>query len=87
MIDETGHLSFAIAQALDIHKAVALRKFALADLAMPFAPDLDRQEMPHSVILEFQEGTALQLACEDAMTQRQVLSVLRTYWKAWTGKA
>lgn len=52
---------------------------------MPYAPDLDRQELPHSVMLDFVDGATLQAACEDAMTHRQVLHVLRSYWTTWAG--
>jgi len=82
-IDETGHLQFAIAHAMEIHKGVAQKRYPLTEFLAPFAPDLDSQELPHSVVLELHDGTALQAACEDAMTQRQVLHLLRTYWKAW----
>ena len=68
---------------MEIHKGIAQKKFSLSSFTMPYAPDLDRQELDHSVILEFQDGAAVQVACEDAMTQRQVLSVLKTYWKAY----
>lgn len=54
---------------------------------MPSAPDLDRQELPHSVMLDFVDGMTLQAACEDGMTQRHVLQLLRTYWKAWAEAA
>ncbi|KXS95408.1 hypothetical protein AC578_6772 [Pseudocercospora eumusae] len=82
-IDDAGYLQFAIASAMEIHKGIAQKKFSLSSFTMPYAPDLDRQELDHSVVLEFQDGTAVQVACEDAMTQRQVLSVLKTYWKAY----
>lgn len=75
---------FSIPQALDIHKGVA-KKFHMSEFRMPYAPDLDRQELPHSVMLDLADGTTLQAACEDGMTHRQVLHVLRTYWKAWSG--
>lgn len=82
-INEDGHLQFAIAHAMEIHKGVALRHFPLQDFAAPYAPDLDRQELANSVVLELQEGSTLQLACEDSMTQRQVLHLLKSYWKSW----
>jgi hypothetical protein len=85
-IDDYGNLCFAIAQAMDIHKGVAVKKFPLVDFKPPFVPDLDRQELSHSVILEMDDGTALQVACEDSMTQRQVLSIVSTYWKAYMEK-
>ncbi|KAF2162154.1 hypothetical protein M409DRAFT_27537 [Zasmidium cellare ATCC 36951] len=82
-INDSGFLQFAIAQAMDIHKGVALKKFALTDFKPPYAPDPDSQELPYSVVMEFHDGTTLQAACEDAMTQRQVLHLLKTYWRAW----
>ncbi|KAI5367803.1 Putative ADF-H/Gelsolin-like domain superfamily [Septoria linicola] len=83
-IDDYGVLQFAIAQAMDIHRGVAMKRYSLTDFKAPFVPDLDQQELPYSVVLEFDDGTALQVACEDAMIQRQVLSLLNTYWKAYT---
>lgn len=68
---------------MEIHKGVALKKFALNDFKLPYVPDLDMQELSYSIMLEFHDGTTLQTACEDAMTQRQVLHILKTYWKAW----
>lgn len=82
-IDDSGNLAFAIAQAMEIHRGVAQKKYVLSEFKMPYAPDVDRQELDHSIILEFNDGTALQAACEDSMTQRQVLSILKTYWKAY----
>lgn len=83
-IDDSGHLQFAIAQAMDIYKGVAMKRYPLVGFKAPYVPDLDRQELSHSMVLEFMNGAALQIACEDAMTQRQVFSVLKTYWKAYT---
>ncbi|CAK4034391.1 Hypothetical predicted protein [Lecanosticta acicola] len=86
-IDETGHLQFAIAQAMEIHKGVALKQYPLGEFKQPYAPDVDSEELPNSVVLELHDGTFLQTACEDGMTQRQVLHVLKSYWKAWTSSA
>lgn len=72
---------------MDIHKVVAQKRYPLSDFKMPYAPDVDRQELDHSIVLEFQDGTALQAACEDSMTQRQVLSILKTYWKAYATRS
>lgn len=83
-IDDGGHIVFAISQAMDVQRA-AVKRFHLSEFKQPYAPDLERQELPHSVMLELSDGTALQTACEDAMTARQVLHVLRNYWKAWNG--
>ncbi|KAK4546404.1 hypothetical protein LTR36_002081 [Oleoguttula mirabilis] len=84
-IDDAGYLVFAISRAMDMQKKVAAKKYHLSEFKMPYAPDLDRQELPHSVMLDFVDGATLQAACEDAMTHRQVLHVLGNYWKAWAG--
>ncbi|KAK5746267.1 hypothetical protein LTR17_001002 [Elasticomyces elasticus] len=86
-IDDAGYLLFSIPQALDVQKGT-IKRFHLSEFRMPCAPDLDRQELPHSIMLDFADGgTTLQAACEDAMTSRQVLFVLRSYWKAWSNAA
>lgn len=68
------------------HQRGSARKYALGEFRMPFIPDLDRQELPYSVMLDFADGTTLQAACEDAMTHRQVVHVLKSYWRAWQGQ-
>jgi hypothetical protein len=87
-IDEAGYLIFCAPQAMDVHKRAA-KKYHISEFKLPYAPDLDRQELPHSVMLDFTDNqqTGLQAACEDAMTHRQVLFTLRGYWKAWAGVA
>ncbi|KAK0289870.1 hypothetical protein LTR91_009311 [Friedmanniomyces endolithicus] len=86
-IDDAGYLLFSIPQALDVQKG-AVKRFHLSEFRKPCAPDLDRQELPHSVLLDFADGeTTLQAACEDAMTSRQVMFVLVSYWRAWSGVA
>lgn len=74
-IDSTGHLIFTAAAR---HSSIAKSfnsKFHLKELGPPFIPDLDRQEMPHSVICDLAQGEgSIQCASEDAMSQRQLLS-------------
>jgi hypothetical protein len=74
-IDGTGHLIFTAAAR---HSSVSKSfnsKFHLKELGPPFIPDMDRQEMPHSVICDLVHGEgSIQCASEDAMSQRQLLS-------------
>lgn len=63
------------------------KKFRLDEFKMPYLPDLDRQELPHSVLFDFVDGTTLQVACGASTTQKQVLQVLRMHWQAWAGEA
>ena len=93
-IDEAGNLQFSIASAMEIHKAVAVRKHHLSEFKLPYVPDAEQQELPHSVFLEFTDntvadlrGTTIQAACEDAMTHRAVMHLLKSYHKAWTAPA
>jgi len=74
-IDGTGHLIFtAAARHSSIGKSFN-SKFHLKELGPPFIPDMDRQEMPHSVICDLVHGEgSIQCASEDAMSQRQLLS-------------
>jgi hypothetical protein len=50
---------------------------------------LELQELPNSIMLDFTEasaagaGTTVQVACEDAITSRQITGMLKAYWKAW----
>lgn len=68
------------------HQRGASKKFPLTDFRTPYIPDLDQQELPFSVMLDFGDGTTLQAACEDTMTHRQVVHVLKSYWRAWQGQ-
>ncbi|KAI5254304.1 hypothetical protein E4T42_02386 [Aureobasidium subglaciale] len=83
-IDSTGHIIFtAAARHSNVHRPFN-SKFHLKDISAPFIPDLDRQEMPHSVICDLVQGEgSIQCASEDAMSQRQLLSLLTTYYQAW----
>jgi hypothetical protein len=74
-IDSTGHVIFtAAARHSSISKSFN-SKFHLKELGPPFIPDMDRQEMPHSVICDLVHGEgSIQCASEDAMSQRQLLS-------------
>ena len=51
----------------------AVKRFHLTEFEPPFAPDLERQEMPHSIILDFKDGRSLQLSCASPAGQKGVL--------------
>ncbi|CAD0097865.1 unnamed protein product [Aureobasidium mustum] len=71
-IDSTGHLIFtAAARHSSISKSFN-SKFHLKELGPPFIPDLDRQEMPHSVICDLVQGEG-SIQC----------AMLTTYHQAW----
>jgi len=50
-----------------------VKRYHLSEFREPFAPDLERQEMPDSVILDFKDGRTVQLSCGSVAEQRGVL--------------
>jgi hypothetical protein len=52
---------------------LSVKKYHLSEFREPFAPDLERQEMPDSVILDFRDGRTVQLSCGSVAEQRGVL--------------
>ena len=51
----------------------ATRRFHLSEFRTPAVPDVEMQELPNSVVLDFIEGGGLQIACEDRAGQMRVL--------------
>ena len=51
----------------------ATKRFHLSDFRTPTIPDVEMQELPNSVVLDFVEGGQLQVACEDRAGQGHVL--------------
>ncbi|KAK4979494.1 hypothetical protein LTR66_010482 [Elasticomyces elasticus] len=82
-LDANGYLVFNVSTTNDHHHGVT-KRFHLSDFRRPDVPDLDRQELPNSVVLELGDGSTLQCACEDSMAQAQVLSILCQAHRAWT---
>ncbi|KZL72586.1 GPI-anchored cell surface glycoprotein [Colletotrichum tofieldiae] len=54
-----------------------VKRYHLSDLRMPYIPDMEIQELPNSICLDFVEGSGLQVACEDRAGQMNVLHTLR----------
>ncbi|KAG9231919.1 hypothetical protein BJ875DRAFT_381859, partial [Amylocarpus encephaloides] len=51
----------------------ATRRFHLSEFRQPVIPDMEIEELPNSVLLDFFEGGGLQIACEDRAGQGRVL--------------
>jgi hypothetical protein len=50
------------------------RRYHLSDFFPPFAPDMERMEMPYSVVLDFREdGGTLQVAADSGLGQSSIL--------------
>ncbi|KAL3423217.1 hypothetical protein PVAG01_04964 [Phlyctema vagabunda] len=87
-LDSQGFL--VLAPALSAHKAGdkanigATRRFHLNEFRRPYIPDMEMEELPNSVVLDFVEGGGLQVACEDRAGQGRILSVLQEAHRTWT---
>ncbi|CCU75115.1 GPI-anchored cell surface glycoprotein [Blumeria hordei DH14] len=91
-LDSQGYLIMAPAMsnhsnttAKETRNIVASRRFHMNEFCVPFVPDVETEELPNSVILNFREGgEALQVACEDRTGQSRILSVLTQAHQNWT---
>jgi hypothetical protein len=52
----------------------ATRRFHLSEFRTPGVPDVEMQELPNSVVLDFIDGGGLQIACEDRAGQVRILN-------------
>ncbi|KAK0736830.1 hypothetical protein B0T21DRAFT_382932 [Apiosordaria backusii] len=53
-----------------------LKRYHITDFKPPYTPDVELQELPNSVVLDFVEGSGLQVACEDRSGQMNILNIL-----------
>ncbi|OLN82727.1 hypothetical protein CCHL11_08761 [Colletotrichum chlorophyti] len=54
-----------------------VKRYHLSDFRMPYIPDMEIQELPNSIVLDFVEGSGLQVACEDRAGQMSTLHILQ----------
>jgi hypothetical protein len=73
-IDSQGFLVLSQAQSnKGTEKSMAVKKYHFSDFRTPFAPEMEVQELPNSVVLDFIEGGGLQVAVEDRGGQMRLL--------------
>lgn len=75
-IDSQGFLVLSALPAPSSRAAQGTKRYHLSEFRPPYCPDVEVQELPNSVVLDFVEGTSLQLACEDRSGQLSVLNDL-----------
>lgn len=56
----------------DRHGAM-VKRYHMSDFKSPYAPDVELQELPNSVVLDLVDGSGLQIACEDRAGQMSIL--------------
>ncbi|KAL9106576.1 MAG: hypothetical protein Q9227_008422 [Pyrenula ochraceoflavens] len=74
-IDDQGYLILTPSTMESNTRSVS-RRFHLSEFKRPTIPDLERQELPHSILLDFHDGSYLQCACESRYAQMQALTSL-----------
>ncbi|CAI4219030.1 unnamed protein product [Parascedosporium putredinis] len=80
-LDSQGFLilSTAAATAAPMDKqpsGAGVKRYHLSEFRLPYPPEMEVQELPNSVVLDFVEGSGLQVACEDRAGQAHVLEIL-----------
>ncbi|KAK2015614.1 hypothetical protein LZ32DRAFT_671426 [Colletotrichum eremochloae] len=81
-LDSQGFLILSTVASLTAPKnkqpsGAGVKRYHLSDFRMPYIPDMEIQELPNSICLDFVEGSGLQVACEDRAGQMNVLQILR----------
>lgn len=73
-LDSQGFVVLSsLPQQSQSQRTTGIKRFHLGDFKTPYAPDVEVQELPNSVVLDLVEGSAVQVACEDRAGQMHVL--------------
>lgn len=74
-LDSQGFLILSAVQGVTATKqmAGAVKRYHLSQFRLPYLPDMDVQELPNSIVLDFVDGSGLQVACEDRAGQMNTL--------------
>lgn len=71
-IDDQGYLILT-PPTMEVNKRGISRRFHLSDFKPPALPSVEREELPFSIVLDFEDGSCLQCACESKYAQGQVM--------------
>ncbi|KAH0525961.1 hypothetical protein TsFJ059_009353 [Trichoderma semiorbis] len=77
VLDSAGNIILSALPAQSSRTAVGTKTYHMSKFRQPEVPDVDAQELPNSVVLNFLDGMGIQLACEDRTGQMNVLHVLQ----------
>jgi hypothetical protein len=64
---------FLILNSINGTEKTGVKRYHLSEFRPPYIPDVDMQELPNSICLDFVEGSALQLACGGRQGQQHTL--------------
>ncbi|KAM0561480.1 hypothetical protein ACHAPJ_003363 [Fusarium lateritium] len=76
-LDSQGFLILSALPGQSGRAAQGTKRYHLSEFRTPYIPDVEVQELPHSVVLDLIEGSGVQLACMDRAGQMGVLDILR----------
>ncbi|KAH6893328.1 hypothetical protein B0T10DRAFT_270693 [Thelonectria olida] len=76
-LDAQGFLILSAIPGQSGRAAQGTKRYHMGDFRQPYPPDVDVQELPNSVALDFMEGSGIQVACEDRAGQMKVLATLQ----------
>ncbi|KAJ4391205.1 hypothetical protein N0V93_004822 [Gnomoniopsis smithogilvyi] len=76
-LDCNGFLHLSPAQGATSSRERQLKRFHMSEFKTPYTPEMEFQELPNSVCLDFKTGSGLQIALQDRVGQQNVLLVLQ----------
>ncbi|KAG5938849.1 hypothetical protein E4U59_003550 [Claviceps monticola] len=76
-LDSQGYLILSALPVQNGRPAPGTKRYHLGEFRAPYIPDVEVQELPNSVVLDFIEGSGVQVACEDRAGQLRVLQTLQ----------
>lgn len=75
-LDTIGYLLLNAAQGVTSIRDRQLKRYHLSEFKPPYAPEIEFQELPNSVCLDFIDGSSLQIAFQDRAGQLNGLHTL-----------
>ncbi|KAL8371376.1 hypothetical protein RB595_001272 [Gaeumannomyces hyphopodioides] len=75
-LDSQGFLILSAGQTAAAAGSIVTKRYHLSEFKAPYAPEMEQQELPNSVCLDFVDGSSLQIACEDRVGQVTTLQEL-----------
>lgn len=72
-LDCNGFLHLSPAQGATSSRERQLKRFHMSEFQTPYTPEMEFQELPNSVCLDFKTGSGLQIALQDRIGQQNVL--------------
>lgn len=68
-LDSNGFLHLTPTQGATSYREKQLKRFHMSEFKLPYAPEIEFQELPNSVCLDFKSGSGLQIAFQDRAGQ------------------